>query len=88
MEQGIDVNNQSVGVDRGRESRPDIVVDRRVAVEIKALKTKRELQRGLGQLQEYSHIFPYVILYLYDPEGISRGIEAKIQNTEIIRYPR
>ena len=84
----IEVLPQTIAVSRGKTTQPDIVVGGVVAVELKYVRSSGDADRGIGQAAKYASMYPYVVLYYYDPQKRSHHSKsALVNNVELIVYP-
>ncbi len=84
----IEVVPQTIAVSRGKTTQPDIVVGGVVAVELKYVRSSGDADRGIGQAAKYASMYPYVVLYYYDPQKRSHHSKSALgNNVELIVYP-
>lgn len=85
----IEVVPQTITVSKGKTTQPDIVVGGAVAVELKFIRGSDDSDRGIGQAVKYASVYPYVILYYYDPQKRSHHSKSALaKNIELIVYPK
>ncbi len=85
----IEVVPQTIAVSKGKTTQPDIVVGGVVAVELKYIRGSGDADRGIGQATKYASMYPYVVLYYYDPQKRSHHSNSALaKNIELIVYPR
>lgn len=58
----LNINRQ----DSNSETKPDIVIDNDIAIELKIAHTRSDLQRALGQIMDYKDVYNKIILVLLD----------------------
>mgnify|MGYP000014572512 CR=1 FL=1 len=82
----IEVRNEVLGI----KGQVDILVGNAVVVEVKYIKGAAEADKGIGQAKRYAKMYPYVILYYYDPQKRSHHDKSSVseENMELITYPR
>lgn len=85
----VEVVPQTIAVSRGKTTQPDIVVGGAVAVELKYIRGSDDSDRGIGQAVKYAGMYPYVVLYYYDPHKRSHHSKSALaKNIELIVYPK
>ncbi|AIY90031.1 SAP domain-containing protein [Geoglobus acetivorans] len=85
----IEVVPQTIAVSKGKTTQPDIVVGGAVAVELKYIRGSADADRGIGQATKYASMYPYVVLYYYDPQKRSHHSNSALaKNIELIVYPK
>ncbi|MBE8540251.1 SAP domain-containing protein [Geoglobus acetivorans] len=85
----IEVVPQTIAVSKGKTTQPDIVVGGAVAVELKYIRGSGDADRGIGQATKYASMYPYVVLYYYDPQKRSHHSNSALaKNIELIVYPK
>jgi len=81
------VNAQTICKRKGRTMRPDIVINSSLAIELKVVKSANDIHNGVGQAVSYSTEYPFVILYLYNKNGVVyEPSNATPNNIKIINY--
>ncbi len=81
----VKITPQAIGMLKGKLQRPDIVIDDKIAIELKYIRDRSKTYNGLGQLFHYNRLYPYVILYCYDPtKKIGKDFFKEFQKNENI----
>ncbi len=82
----IGVKNEVLGI----KGQVDILVGDTVVVEVKYIKKASQADVGIGQDRRYSKMYPYMILFYYDPRNKSYHDESSLpeDNVELITYPK